>query len=48
MQTDGAGALTAPETTYSYDAAGQLLSTTDPLGRTTSYMGSCPLPSRQR
>lgn len=34
---DGAGSATAPETTYRYDAAGQLLSVTDPLGRVTSY-----------
>jgi len=34
---DGAGSATAPETTYSYDAAGQLLSVTDPLNRTTTY-----------
>jgi len=34
---DGAGPLTAPVTTFAYDAVGQLLSTTDPLGRTTGY-----------
>ena len=34
---DGAGSLTAPETTYGYDAVGNLTSVTDPLSKTTDY-----------
>ena len=34
---DGAGSLTRPFTTFAYDAAGNLLSVTDPLNHVTSY-----------
>jgi YD repeat-containing protein len=35
---DGEGGQAAPEYNYVYDAAGQLTSETDPLGRETSYV----------
>jgi YD repeat-containing protein len=34
---DGAGPLASPETSYAYDAAGQLTAVTDPLGRVTTF-----------
>ena len=34
---DGAGAQSAAETTYTYDAAGQVITVTDPLGNVTTY-----------
>ncbi|HEY1098916.1 MAG TPA: hypothetical protein VGF99_08300, partial [Myxococcota bacterium] len=34
---DGPGGVAAPETDYAYDAAGKVLSVTDPLDRVTSY-----------
>jgi RHS repeat-associated protein len=34
---DGEGLLESPVTEYAWDAAGQLISETDPLGRVTSY-----------
>ncbi len=35
---DGAGPLAAPVTSYTYDAAGNLLTETDPLGNVTTYL----------
>ena len=34
---DGDGAQASPETTYTYNILGQVLSTTDPLGKVTKY-----------
>ena len=34
---DGAGSQTAPETTYAYDAVGNVVSQTDALGNVTSF-----------
>ncbi len=34
---DGAGPLTAPVTSYTYDTSGNLLTETDPLGNVTTY-----------
>ena len=34
---DGGGQQTSPETTYTYNIAGQISTVTDPLGRLTSY-----------
>jgi RHS repeat-associated protein len=34
---DGAGPLASPETSYAYDAAGQLTAVTDSLGRVTTF-----------
>jgi len=35
---DGGGPLTRPETSYTYDALGNTVSVTDPLGHLTSYV----------